>query len=260
MQHPQIALRHSVITTACAVLARLRERGPRVHCITNTVAQSFTANVLLAAGCLPSMTLSPDEIEPFIAGAEGLLVNLGTLDRERREAIAIAVKTAAKQKLTWVLDPVFVDRVPARARFAHDLLASYPTAVRLNHAEFLTVAGNKPSPDAVKAYARDRRIVVGLSGETDLVTDGERIISVTNGHRLMSKVTAMGCATSAMVAACLAAEPDALKATVVGLIMVGVAGELAAERSEGPGSFATAFIDCLYTLDESALTARARVS
>src|SRR5690242_8950162 len=208
MQHPQIALRHSEITTACAVLAPLRERGPRVHCITNTVAQSFTANVLLAAGCLPSMTLSPDEIEPFIAGAEGLLVNLGTLDRERREAIAIAVKTAAKQKLTWVLDPVFVDRVPARARFAHDLLASYPTAVRLNHAEFLTVAGNKPSPDAVKAYARDRRIVVGLSGETDLVTDGERIISVTNGHRLMSKVTAMGCATSAMVAACLAAEPD----------------------------------------------------
>ena len=36
---------------------RLRARRPRVHCITNSVAQTFTANVLLAVGCVPSMTI-----------------------------------------------------------------------------------------------------------------------------------------------------------------------------------------------------------
>ena len=47
---------------AADMLARLRTRAPRVHCITNSVAQQFTANVLLAAGAVPSMTISPEEI------------------------------------------------------------------------------------------------------------------------------------------------------------------------------------------------------
>ena len=49
------------------ILERLRERRPRVHCITNAVAQHFTANVLLAAGAIPSMTISADEIGAFVA-------------------------------------------------------------------------------------------------------------------------------------------------------------------------------------------------
>ena len=47
---------------AAALLERLRARSPRVHCITNAVAQNFTANALLAIGAVPSMTLSPEEI------------------------------------------------------------------------------------------------------------------------------------------------------------------------------------------------------
>ena len=45
---------------AADILARIRARAPRVHCITNTVAQQYTANMLLAAGVVPSMTISPD--------------------------------------------------------------------------------------------------------------------------------------------------------------------------------------------------------
>ena len=71
---------------AATVLRRIREHAPRVHCITNTVAQQFTTNVLLAAGAVPSMTLSPQEIGGFVAGADALLVNLGTFDAERRAA------------------------------------------------------------------------------------------------------------------------------------------------------------------------------
>ena len=123
MQHPQAASRDSVIASNGVRCSRAAARaGPRVHCITNAVAQNFTANVLLAAGCMPSMTLSAEEIGPFLAGAQGLLVNLGTFDRERREATAIAVEAAGQNKLTWVLDPVFVDRVPRRASFARELI------------------------------------------------------------------------------------------------------------------------------------------
>src|SRR5512146_2395000 len=107
MRHPGQAMRDDVARAAAALLERLRARSPRVHCITNAVAQNFTANVLLAAGCVPSMTLSAEEIGAFVSRADGLLVNLGTFDAERREATEIAVAAANEAKLPWALDPVF---------------------------------------------------------------------------------------------------------------------------------------------------------
>ena len=93
------------------VLARIKARAPRVHCITNTVAQAYTANVLLAAGAVPSMTISPEEIATFVGGADALLVNLGTFDAERRKAIDLALGAVGQGRrppLPWVLDPVFM--------------------------------------------------------------------------------------------------------------------------------------------------------
>src|SRR6516165_3697121 len=125
---------------AADILARLRARGPRVHCITNAVAQNFTANVLLAAGAVPSMTVAPDEIAQFVARADALLINLGTLDRERREAAEIAAEEAVEEQRPWVLDPVFVDRSQARCDFAANLMARMPRLLRLNRAEFAALA------------------------------------------------------------------------------------------------------------------------
>ncbi|MBB0998135.1 hydroxyethylthiazole kinase, partial [Dietzia maris] len=46
-------------------LARLvtvmRETGPLVHCLTNSVVRQITADVLLAAGAAPAMVDHPDE-------------------------------------------------------------------------------------------------------------------------------------------------------------------------------------------------------
>jgi hydroxyethylthiazole kinase len=110
------------------------------------------------------------------------------------------------------------------------------------------------------AFARDTGAIVAISGPTDLVTDGTRVVMIGNGHSYMAKVTAMGCAGSALVAACLAVEPDALRAAAAGLIMLGVAGELAASAAKGPGTFATAIIDEVHALDAAALAAHAKVS
>lgn len=245
---------------AGALLDQLRAAAPRVHCITNGVAQNFTANVLLAAGCVPSMTLSAEEIGDFVAGARALLVNLGTFDPERREATMIAVAAAEKHKLPWVLDPVFVDRSPGRLAFARDLVACRPRVVRLNQAEFRALSGDSASHERVLHYARTSGVIVGLSGATDLIADGPRAITIANGHSYMAKVTAMGCAGSALVAAFLAIEPDALVATAAALLMLGIAGELAAQEARGPGSFAVAILDALHRLDAATLIARARVS
>src|SRR5262245_1841718 len=95
---------------AADIVERLRQRRPRVHCITNAVAQNFTANVLLAAGCVPSMTIARSEVAAFVTRADALLVNLGTFDAERQQASLAAIAAAGKARKPWVLDPVFIDR------------------------------------------------------------------------------------------------------------------------------------------------------
>jgi hydroxyethylthiazole kinase len=259
MRNPDTATRSELPQIAATLLERLRTQRPAVHCITNAVAQNFTANFLLAAGCVPSMTLSAEEIGAFVGRAQALLVNLGTFDAERREATEIAVRVASG-KVPWVLDPVFIDRSPARAEFARALMARGPRAVRLNRAEFSVLAGGDPNPDAVAAYAREKKTVVGLSGATDFIADGKRSAQIANGHPLMAKVTAMGCAASSLVAACFAVEADAFKATAAALLIMGVAGEVAATEAKGPGSFAVALIDALHNLDGATLAARVRVN
>jgi len=242
---------------AADILARLRDKAPRVHCITNSVAQNFTANVLLAAGAQPSMTISAEEVAHFAGGADALLVNLGTFDRERGAAIDIAVASAAAAGRPWVLDPVLIDRSPPRAALARDLLARRPSALRLNATEFAALGGNAATPTE---FAAEHQCVVTLSGATDFVADRARLVRIANGHPLMTRITAMGCAASALVAACLAVEADAWRAAFAGLLILGIAGEITGERAGGPGSLAVGILDALHGLNAATLVERAKVS
>jgi hydroxyethylthiazole kinase len=163
-----------------------------------------------------------------------------------------------------VLDPVFIDRSPPRAAFARTLLGKKPSAIRLNAAEFVALSGGKetkaPDDATLAKFAKARKTVVGLTGARDFIRDGERLATIANGDPLMARVTAMGCVASALVGAALAVEPDAWKATAAALIAIGVAGEVAAARARGPGSFASEIIDAVYALDRATLMSRARVS
>jgi hydroxyethylthiazole kinase len=242
------------------VLARLRKRAPRVHCLTNTVAQAYTANMLLAAGAVPSMTVSPEEIGGFVGSADAVLINLGTLDTERRAAIAIALDAVNSAGKPWVLDPVMVERSASRAGFAAELLHRMPRAVRLNTGEFAALSGNDPTDDSIAGFAVTHGAVVAVTGQGDRVSDGRRRALIENGDPAMALVTAMGCAGSALTAAALAVEVDPFVAVTAAIAAFGVAGEVAALSARGPGSFAIAMIDALHHLDRATLAARIKAS
>ena len=260
MHRPLSALSGDLPAIAADVIARLRERHPRVHCITNSVAQAFTANILLAMGAIPSMTIAPQEIADFAARADTLLVNLGTFDSERRAAIEIALKQVSEVGQPWVLDPVLIDVSEPRAAYARTLASRKPKAIRLNAAEFDALSGSAASKDAIARFAADTTSIVGITGAVDKIGDAQRFLQIENGHPLMHAVTAMGCAASSLVAACLCIEKDAFIATASALLAFSVAGEAAADMSKGPGSFAVAFIDALHNLDGAQLAKRVRVS
>ncbi len=240
-------------------LAVLREQRPRVHCITNSVAQAFTANCLLALGAVPSMTIAPEEVPDFVASADALLINLGTLDRPRRDAAMTAIEVAGEEGRPWVLDPVFVDASKGRAEFAAELARREPAVIRLNEDEFHALTGDMDGVAGIADFAVRLLSVVALTGPADMITDGTRLVTVANGHPFMGRVTAVGCASAAVVAAFLAVEPDALNAAAAAFAVMGIAGEVAGESAFGPGTFATRLIDALYDLEPGALQERAKI-
>ncbi len=75
-----------------------RTSSPLVHCMTNDVVQTFTANVLLAIGASPAMVIDPTEAVQFAAIADALLINVGTLTAERANAMRAAAQSAARRE------------------------------------------------------------------------------------------------------------------------------------------------------------------
>ena len=159
-----------------------------------------------------------------------------------------------------MLDPALIERSAPRAGFARALLAHRPTAIRLNAAEFAALTGAAADDVTLSRCAVDHRIVVALTGATDVVSADTRRMAIANGDPRMAKVTAVGCAASALVAACLAVETDAWTATAAGLLLIAVAGEVAGKTARGPGSLGVGIIDALYELDRATLLAHARVT
>lgn len=227
---------------SASALSRLRDRRPRVHCLTNYVAMQLSANLLLAAGAAPSMTMEAAAMPDFVESSAALLVNLGQLDPLRREAAPAAIDAATMLQRPWVLDPVKVDRSGDRRAFAQGLLDRGPAIVRCNTAE-------RPFLDAAAPT------VVVVTGEIDRIVQADREIEVGGGSPLMDRVTAMGCAGSALAAAFLAVEPDPFVAALSAMLVMKIAGSRAAERAEGPGSFQPAFLDAVYALEPASLPA-----
>ncbi|HGY5925769.1 TPA: hydroxyethylthiazole kinase, partial [Klebsiella michiganensis] len=128
-----------------AHIAHLRHlfhrHSPLVHCMTNDVVQTFTANVLLAIGASPAMVIDPDEASQFAAIADALLINVGTLTVERAAAMRVAARSAQQAGKPWALDPVAVGALTLRTEFCRELLALQPAAVRGNASEIMALAG-----------------------------------------------------------------------------------------------------------------------
>ena len=247
---------------AAHTLHQFRTLSPLTHCMTNDVVQSFTANTLLALGASPAMVIEPQEARQFAAIANALLVNVGTLTRERATAMRDAVEQAHLIDTPWTLDPVAVGALEFRRHFCLELLSFRPAAIRGNASEILSLAGMNgggrgvdttdtaaAALGAAQALARQARTIVAVTGEVDYVTDGLRTVSVTGGDPLMTRVVGTGCALSAVVAASCALPGDRLDNIACACSWMKQAGEIATQQSSGPGSFIPAFLDALYNLD-----------
>ncbi len=250
-----------------ASLQAIRREAPLVQNITNFVSMDMIANGLLALGASPAMVHAVEEVDEFAKLARALVVNIGTLSSTWVPSMQKAAEAMAGNGKPWVLDPVGVGATTYRTGMARELLDLKPTVIRANASEVLALAGAAIGPtkgvdsthesgqaiEAARALAKEVGAVVAVTGAIDYITDGERLQSVRNGDPLMTRVTALGCASSAVVAAFLTVEQDATFASAEGLAVFGLAAERAATKAEGPGSLRWRLLDELAGLDETML-------
>jgi hydroxyethylthiazole kinase len=256
-------------------LRQLRERKPLVHQITNYVVMNETANATLAVGALPVMAHAREEVEEMVALAGALVLNIGTLSPSWVEAMIAAGKAANAFGIPVVLDPVGAGATRYRTDTAKRILSEVDvTVLRGNQGEVATLVGvtaevrgvesigvADDAADLARTAARSLGLVVSVTGVVDRASDGERVLTVANGHELLASVTGTGCMSSAITGCFLAVKRDApLEAAAEALAAFGVAGEDAARDAKGPGTFHVNLYDALAALDPATLDGRARIA
>jgi hydroxyethylthiazole kinase len=205
----------------------LRKEKPLVHNITNLVVMNVTANALLAMGASPVMAHSQNEVREMVTLSGALVLNIGTLSEEWLESMLRAGQRAMELNIPIVLDPVGSGATTFRTASAQKLVERIDfRVIRGNPSEILSLHHQDSRTKGVdalhnvddaaitaKVLARKLKTTLAVTGPIDLVTDGERIIRILNGHPFMSYITGSGCMATAIIAAFLAVDADAVSAS-----------------------------------------------
>ncbi len=242
----------------------VRKKSPLVHNITNYVVMNITANALLAIGASPVMAHSLNEVEEMVANASSLVINIGTLSDDWVKAMLIAGKTANKKRIPVILDPVGAGATTYRTKTCQSIIKECKLSViRGNASEIMalvnsrsqikgvdSVASSDSAVGAAKSLAKETGAVVVVSGPADYITDGDRIAEVKNGSVMMTRVTGLGCTATAIIGAFAAVNSNLFEAATHAMAIMGIAGELAAAKSEGTGTMQLNFLDELYKISD----------
>ncbi|RGF11685.1 hydroxyethylthiazole kinase [Blautia faecicola] len=256
-----------------------KENSPLIHCITNPISIHGCANMILAVGARPMMAEHPLEVEDITRTAGALMLNLGNITDARMESMRRSARVAMECGIPILLDLVGVTCSRIRMELARELIGFGQIQIlKGNISELLAIAGQSFHGTGIDAGKEDamtdeneeerRRIfrtfsqqtgsVLLATGARDLLVDQERCLILENGTTKLSGITGTGCMVGALTAAYLA-QKDPFIAAVLGISVMGIAGELAERSSKGPGSFQIELLDAVAGMRQEVLEAKLRI-
>ncbi len=259
-------------------LERVRRIKPLIHNITNYVTANDVANVLLACGASPIMADSPKEVEDITAICKGLNINIGTLNEQKKEAIILAGRKANELGKPVVLDPVGAGSSINRTEFARQILENIEVdVVRGNISEIKALALGSISQSGVDAntldevtdeniedavdfirdFSLNHKCISIVTGNIDIVTDGDIAYTIYNGRREMRSITGIGCQLSGLTCACISANlENKLEASLAAVALIGLAGEIGfsyMQEGDGNAAYRNRIIDAVYNMNSKML-------
>jgi len=260
---------------AARIVDAVREKNPLVDCITNSVTVNDCANILLSFGASPAMCDAFDESYQFAKISGAVYINIGTYQKEQETAANQAVFAAKQVGIPLVIDPVGCAAIPRRISILdHFLEIGEINIIKGNMGEIMALSGRKADvkgvdssgdipgiEEAAISVAKKYRCTVAATGKSDVITDGNLVMRIHNGVEMLTKITGSGCMAGALCAATAAAaktDGDMFSAAAAAILSMGIAGEMAAEKANLPGSFRTALFDSIYTVTGKVITEKGK--
>ncbi len=249
----------------------LKKNPPLVHNITNYVTVNDVANMILATGGAPLMADDSSEVEEIVSISSVLYINVGTLNGRTIESMIKAGKKANALGLPVILDPVGVGASTLRNEAVETLIETVKfSVIKGNISEIKAMVTNAKNSGGVDVQAEDvvtdgnldetinflkgvassLKCVIVATGAIDIVTDGKQTALVRNGHPMMAKITGTGCMSGSVIATYCGANKDRIfEGTVTAMVVMGLSGQYAADKTErlgeGIASFRTYLIDSM---------------
>lgn len=247
------------------LLEKIKEQKPLVHHLTNWVTIYDCANITRAIGALPVMAHAIEESADMASIASALVLNIGTLTPKLINSMISAGKSANKKNIPVVLDAVGVGATKLRDDKAFEILDNIKVSIiKGNSSEIAKLAGENVVTKGVEAtqvesnlievakkLAQNRDATIVITGKEDIIANKDKAFIVKNGHDMLGKFVGTGCMVASVIGSFAAVEKDYAKAVVSALVCFGIAGELAAKESKGPGSYKENFYDEIFNLDKN---------
>lgn len=266
-----------IIHIAAELLIAIKSEKPLIHQITNYVSMNDCANITLAIGASPVMANDPQEVEEMVSHAAALVINIGTLDANKIQSMLSAGKRANELGIPVIFDPVGVGATSLRTQAAAQIMQSVRLSViRGNMSEIKQLAGlsavsrgvdsiadSAGGTAAAQQLAKQLECVVVITGKADLIAGRNAVVTVENGHALLTGVTGTGCMATALIGCFCGVTKDFLPAAVSGILAMGIAGEIAAgslRSDEGLGTFRTRLFDAMSSMTPQLLIQYAKIS
>ncbi|WP_244833820.1 hydroxyethylthiazole kinase [Clostridium sp. BJN0001] len=272
---------NSTIKKAADLLDNVREKNPLIHNITNYVTVNDCANILLAIGASPIMADDLREVSDIVSISSALVINIGTLNERTVESMLIAGKKANELNIPIILDPVGAGASNFRNSTVKAILDNVKVSIiRGNISEIKFISGlksytkgvdagesdlnseSKESETIVYNLAKNLECIVAITGVYDVISDGDKTVILSNGTKMLSKVTGSGCMTTALIGAYAgAAYDDLFSAAVAGILTMSIAGEISIEKNgkKGTGNFHIGIIDAVSNMTSMMLKRRGKI-
>ncbi|MBA3044652.1 MAG: hydroxyethylthiazole kinase [Euryarchaeota archaeon] len=255
------------------MLGIIREKKPLVHHITNWVTISECASITRSLGALPVMAHAEEEVEEMVSISGALVLNIGTLTPVLINAMIKAGKQANLRGIPVILDIVGVGATGLRTDSTRRILSEVKIAViKGNAGEVATLAGAQAEVRGVESISVEGRTeehavtlavsencTVVVTAAVDLVTDGERMFMIGNGHPMMGEVVGTGCMAASVIGSFAAVEEDVTLAAACAMVVYGIAGEMAAVDAKGPGSMKQNLFDAIMAVGKEDILNGAKI-
>ncbi len=213
--------------------------------VANTVTSSKVADALGALGASPIMSV---EVQ------------------EARELVKVA-QAANQTNTPLVLDPVACGSTAFRLQLARQLLSTHHfTIIRGNAGEIASLVGidwhnhgidagiGHDDPSAIaKRCAIKYQTTVVLSGDQDIITDGQQVFKNSQSTRWLTVNVGAGDILSSVIGALLGVSADPLTAGLIACRIITTAGIRAGKGATGLGNWQAHFLDELSRISDKDL-------